>query len=290
MDLKTTAGNKFKVFLEMIKFEHTLFALPFAYLGLFYAEGGLPRLSVFLWVTVAMVGLRTASMAFNRLADRRIDAQNPRTQGWALPRGDLSPRFVVGAAAVSLLVYFLAAANLNKLCLFLSPIPAVMMLIYPFMKRFTWFAHFFLGMILGIAPAAGWVASQGTITSECWLLWAAVFLWVAGFDMIYALQDIQFDTKQGLHSFPSRFGYSASVITTRVLHLAMLLLLFQFGQSAGFGAIYWAGLGLCVFFLLREHWVVARDGLSGISEAFFRMNVLISLTLFLTVSLEQFLG
>lgn len=278
--MTTRSADKIKIFLQMIKFEHTLFALPFAYQGLWLAEGGRPRLTVFLWVTLAMASLRTAAMSFNRLADLPIDRLNPRTQNWALPRGLLSPGAVSLAALISAGTYFTAAAHLNRLCLLLSPLPLVMITVYPYLKRFTWFCHFFLGMILGIAPAAGWIAARGSVSAECWILFAAVFCWVAGFDMIYALQDLNFDREFGLRSFPASFDERATLWVTRALHLLTLFLLLMLGKTAHLGAAYWMGMALIAGFLFRQHWLVARSGLAKIQEAFFVMNISVSCVLF----------
>ncbi len=280
MVLTGPAGNKLKIFLQMIKFEHTLFALPFAYQGLWLAERGRPRLAIFFWVTLAMAGMRTAAMAFNRLADRKIDNLNPRTKSWALPSGLLSPAAVAFAAVFAAGIYFIAAFMLNPLCLLLSPLPLLMITVYPYLKRFTWFCHFFLGMILGIAPAAGWIASRGSVSAECWILFAAVFCWVAGFDMIYALQDVDFDREFGLRSFPAAFDMQTTLRLTRGMHVVTMLLLAALGRVAHLGAFYWAGLVLITGFLIREHWLVAKAGLAKVQEAFFLMNVLVSSVLF----------
>ncbi len=280
------AANKVKVFLGMIKFEHTLFALPFAYTGLWLGERGWPRFHVFAGVTIAMVGMRTAAMSFNRLADHSLDSVNPRTSQWALPRGLLSRSAVWVVMMVSLLLYFLSSAMLNRLCFFLSPIPMIMIMIYPYLKRFTWFCHFFLGMILGVAPAAGWVASRGNLSPECWFLFGSVLFWVAGFDMIYALQDVSFDRSHGLKSFPAEFDLRPTLWLTRVLHLMTLTFLALLGWTAQLGLFYWAGLVLIILFLIREHWLVAREGLTKIQEAFFQMNVLVSGVLFLATCLD----
>lgn len=279
-------GSKFKIFLGMIKFEHTLFALPFAYMGLWLGEKGWPRFDVFFWVTLAMIGMRTAAMCFNRLADQKLDSLNPRTEHWALPRGLISGSTVKGLMIASIFVYLFSALRLNRLCFILSPIPLGMMLVYPYLKRFTWFCHFFLGMILGIAPAAGWVASRGALSGECWLLFAAVLFWVAGFDMIYALQDVDFDRSFRLKSFPARFDISLTLWFTRISHVMTLIFLLLLGQVAHLGLFYWVGLGLIILFLGREHWLVTKTGREKLQEAFFQMNVLTSSVLFLATCLD----
>jgi len=275
--------DKASTFFAMIRFEHTLFALPFAYLGLFLAEGGIPGGRIFFWVTAAMVGLRTAGMTYNRIADRKWDALNPRTRNWALPRGKLSLKFSFFAFLISLGLYFLSALKLNLLCAALSPIPVIMIMIYPWLKRVTLLSHFFLGMILGTAPVGGWVASREEISIPSLLLWGAVCCWVSGFDMIYALQDIAFDRGHGLHSFPARFGEGATLWAARGLHAMTLILMGCLGQWIPLGGFYRTGLFVAAVFLFREHWIVFRRGLSGVQEAFFYMNAMVSVTLFLAV-------
>jgi 4-hydroxybenzoate polyprenyltransferase len=279
-------AGKIKIFFEMIKFEHTLFALPFAYLGLWLAEGGWPRPRVFLWVSVAMAGMRTTAMALNRVIDAEIDALNPRTRDRALPKGLLTRRAVWAAAAISSALYLLAAAMLNPTCLALAPIPVALSVVYPHLKKFTWFCHFFLGIILGIAPAAGWIAARGGVSPECWLLFFAVFFWVSGFDIIYALQDEAFDRSQGCQSIPARFDTAFSLGLVRVLHSLTLAFLIGLGFYAGRGVIYWAGIFWIGLLLFREHWLVRRFGLEKIQQAFFHTNVLVSLSLFAATSLD----
>jgi 4-hydroxybenzoate polyprenyltransferase len=290
MALTARLFEKAAIFLEMIKFEHTVFALPFAYIGLWLAEDGHPRLENFLGVTAAMVALRTLAMSFNRVADLAIDRSNPRTQERALVKGLLSMRFVIPAMVLSGAVYFLAAAWLKPLCLMLSPIPLILVLIYPYLKTFTWFSHFVLGMILGMAPAAGWIASRATVSMECWILFGAVLFWVAGFDMIYALQDMAFDRAHGFRSFPAAFGKEKTILAVRFAHALTLLLLVWLGWADRLGALYWAGLMLAVAFLAREQWLVTRGGDSKIQEAFFQMNARVSLVLFVATSLDLFIS
>ncbi|MBI4550241.1 MAG: UbiA family prenyltransferase [Candidatus Omnitrophica bacterium] len=275
-----SAAAKTRIFLEMIKFEHTLFALPFAYLGLWLAEGGWPRPRIFLWVTVAMAGMRTSAMALNRVIDAEIDSLNPRTRDRALPRGTLTRASVWGAAVISCAVYVVAAAMLNGTCLVLSPIPVVLAVLYPYLKKFTWLCHFFLGATLGIAPAAGWIAATGALAPECWLLFFAVFFWVSGFDIIYSLQDEDFDRTHGLQSVPARFDAGFSLGLVRVLHSLTLAFLIGLGLYGGRGALYWAGLAWIGFLLFREHWLVRRFGMKKIQQAFFHTNALVSLSLF----------
>lgn len=270
----------------MIKFEHTLFALPFAYLGLFLAEGGLPKPGIFLWVTVAMAGMRTAGMIFNRIADRKVDALNPRTKDRALPRGLISLHFSAAAFFAALLIYFFSAYKLNRFCFTLSPVPLALSLIYPYLKKVTWLSHFTLGAILGMAPAGGWAASRASVSPECFFLWAAVLCWAAGFDMIYALQDVSFDRAYGLYSFPAVFGEKRSLQVVRLLHAMTVLMMAGLGIKMRLGGIYWTGLGLALLLLLREQWVILRKGLEGIQEAFFFMNAMVSFTFFLAAAMD----
>lgn len=278
--------EKSRIFLEMIKFEHTLFALPFAYLGLFLAEGGLPGAGIFFAVTLAMIGMRTAGMSFNRIADRAIDARNPRTANWALPKKQLPLAFVWGAFLLSLLIFAAAVSRLHPVCRGLSVIPVLMIMIYPFLKRFTFAAHFFLGMILGLAPAGAWVASRGSAAPEAWLLWLGVACWVAGFDLIYALQDEQFDRQNSLFSFAAVFGRRKTLTAASLLHVLTVFFFILLGLRMALGKFYWAGILVAVFFLVREQWVIRRQGLAAMQEAFFVMNVMVSMSLFLAVSLD----
>jgi len=283
-------GLSMKIFLEKlktfacdIKLEHSIFALPFAYLGLFFAEQKVPSAFLFVWITVAMVSFRTLAMALNRLFDRKIDQENPRTQGRALPQKKLRTGFVWLAAVVSLVIFECSAWKLGALCLWLSPVPVVLAFLYPFTKRFTWFSHFVLGLVLGIAPYGAWIASRQSFAWAPAFLTAGVTLWVAGFDMIYALQDVDFDLKRGLYSFPSRFGIAATLKLTRLLHVVTVFCWLAAGLSVGMGFCYWVGLAIVVGFLVREHQLVRAFGVSKINEAFFLMNAVVSLTLFLAV-------
>lgn len=275
-----------KVFLEMIKFEHSLFALPFAYLGLFLAEEGWPRLPVLFWVTVAMVSFRTFAMAMNRLIDRRIDGQNPRTQMRALPQKKLTPRFVAGISLLSLAIFEASAWSLGPLCFSLSPIPVLLAAVYPTLKRFTWLSHLVLGIILGIAPYGAWVASRGEFSWIPGLLLIGVASWVAGFDILYSLQDLEFDQKLKLHSIPVRFGKKRGLRAAALLHLIALLAWSGAGCLANRGWVYALGIGLVGIFLIREHLLIRRFGLARIEEAFFAMNVGVSFAVFLATVLD----
>lgn len=280
---------KTALFLEMIKFEHSLFALPFAYLGLFFAEKRVPGFVLFFWITIAMVSFRTMAMALNRLQDRTIDAENPRTRGRALPQKKMKASFVWLAAAVSFLIFEGSAYRLGNLCFWLSPVPVFLAWIYPLTKRFTWLSHFVLGLVLGIAPYGAWIASRQAFGWEPVFLTAGVMFWVAGFDMIYALQDIDFDIQHGLFSFPSRFGIAVTLKFARLFHGVSILCWGVAGVIAGMGFCYWIGLGVAAGFLIREHRLVRSFGIARINEAFFFMNAIVSITLFLAAVLDVLL-
>jgi 4-hydroxybenzoate polyprenyltransferase len=267
-------------FLEMIKWEHSVFALPFAYLGLFLAENGWPRFQLWAWVTVAMVSFRTMAMAANRVVDAAIDARNPRTKDRALPAGKLRPAGVVAAALISLLVFEWSARSLGSLCFILSPVPVLLAWFYPYAKRFTWSSHWILGIILGIAPYGAWLASRGQWSWIPAFLSAGVAAWVAGFDMIYALQDVDFDRSEGLYSFPARFGQKTTMRMTQVLHGLSVASWMIAGYLAGMGWIYTGGLVLIAFFLIRQQWLIRSFGLQRIEESFFVMNAIVSIAIF----------
>ncbi|MFA7255017.1 MAG: UbiA-like polyprenyltransferase [Candidatus Omnitrophota bacterium] len=277
---------KFWLFLEMIKFEHSIFALPFAYLGLFFAEKKVPSLFLFFWITIAMVSFRTLAMALNRLLDRKIDAENPRTSGRALPQKKIRTSFVWLAALVSLLIFEVSAYKLGSLCFWLSPVPVALAWIYPLTKRFTWASHFVLGLVLGIAPYGAWIAVTGQFAWAPAFLTAGVICWVAGFDMIYALQDVDFDRRRGLYSVPAKFGEVRTLQLTRGLHALAVLCWAAAGFLNGAGRVYGLGLILVVYFLIREHQLIRSFGIAKMNEAFFVMNAVVSLALFLAVVLD----
>ncbi|MCM8774772.1 MAG: putative 4-hydroxybenzoate polyprenyltransferase [Candidatus Omnitrophica bacterium] len=275
--------EKAVLFFEMIKFEHTVFALPFAYVGLFLAEGGLPRFPVFFWVTLAMFSFRSMSMGLNRLIDARIDADNPRTQHRAIPAGKLKKSYVWFINMVCLALFELSAYRLSQLCFLLSPIPVFWAWFYPWTKRFTWLSHFILGMILGMAPYGAWLASRGEFSWIPGFLMLGIVTWVAGFDIIYSLQDREFDIENRLYSFPACFGVRLSIRMTWVLHGLTIIFWAIAGMLAGCGVVYLSGIILVVFFLLREHWLIHRFGLKKVEEAFFPMNAVVSVSIFLAV-------
>jgi 4-hydroxybenzoate polyprenyltransferase len=274
--------SKVKTTLEMIKFEHSVFALPFALTGALLARRGWPTWRELAWLVVAMVGARSAAMSFNRLADLKFDALNPRTRTRALPAGHLSRGFAAGFTAASCALLLFAAFELNPLAFRLSPLALVLILGYSYTKRFTWLSHFVLGACLGASPVAAWIALRGDLKPSVVILAAAVALWVAGFDIIYACQDVDFDRQQGLESIPSRFGVPAALYTSTALHMIMLVLLVAVARMENLGWIANLGLAAVAALLAYEHALVKPSDLSRINAAFFTVNGYISLLFFAT--------
>jgi len=268
--------------MEMIKFEHSVFALPFALTGGMLARRGWPTWRELFWLVGAMVAARSAAMTFNRIADRRIDALNPRTRTRALPAGHLSLRFAAGFTLVSCALLGLAAYELNPLAFKLSPVAVVLLFGYSFTKRFTMLSHFILGMCLGVSPVAAWIALRGDVGAGVLVLGAAVTLWVTGFDLIYACQDVDFDRAQGLRSFPGRFGIRAALALSAALHVVMLVLLVLVARMENLGWRALAGLLLVGALLAYEHSLVKPRDLSRLNAAFFTVNGYISLLFFAT--------
>ena len=277
---------KLSIFLEMIKFEHSIFALPFAYLGLFFAEKKIPSLFLFFWITVAMVSFRTMAMGLNRLLDRLSDAENPRTEGRALPKKKIRVPVVWALVVVAFLIFEWSAYKLGAMCLWLSPVPVMLAWVYPLMKRFTWLSHFALGLVLGIAPYGAWIASRQAFSLIPALLTVGVMAWVAGFDMIYALQDVEFDRKYGLFSFPAKFGVERTLFMTKVLHAVSVICWGFAGFLNGMGWIYGLGLFLATYFLVREHRLIRSFGIAKMNEAFFVMNAVVSIEIFVSSVLD----
>ncbi|MGA9527756.1 MAG: UbiA-like polyprenyltransferase [Terriglobales bacterium] len=273
-----------KITLEMIKWEHSIFALPFALCGAMLAAGGLPTGHQLAWIIVAMVSARSAAMAFNRLADASIDAANPRTATRALPAGVLTPAFVTAFVLISCGIFVLAASQLNRLTLWLSPVALAVVLLYSYSKRFTRWSHLFLGFALGIAPAAAWIAVRGSLDPRILLLTAAVTFWVGGFDVIYACQDYDFDCDHGLHSVPRYLGIHAALWVARAFHLIMLALLVALVLAFGLGKLAFVGVAAVAVLLAYEHSLVRHDDLSKLNAAFFTMNGVISVVFFLFVA------
>jgi 4-hydroxybenzoate polyprenyltransferase len=268
--------HNLRVTLEMIKWEHSIFALPFAMCGAMLAASGLPTAHQLFWIVIAMLAARSAAMAFNRLADVAIDAANPRTSTRALPTGQLSSSFVATFVIVSCAIFILAASQLNRLTLWLSPVALAVLLLYSYTKRFTRLSHLVLGFALGIAPAAAWIAVRGTLDPRILLLTAAVTFWVAGFDILYACQDFQFDRDSGLYSIPSRIGIASALWVARAFHLIMLIFLVALIPAFALGKFALAGVAAVLILLLYEHSLVKANDLSKLNAAFFTMNGVIS--------------
>ena len=268
---------RIRLYLDLIRFEHTLFALPFAYVGVLLAASGRFDADVWLWVTVAMVGARTAAMALNRLIDWRIDALNPRTANRHLPRGLVKPWETLALALVGFVLLAWSAFHLNPLTARLLPVAVLFLTGYSYTKRFTWTCHFWLGVTIGAAAAGGWIAQTGRFEPGAYALWAAVALWITGFDILYATQDFEFDRKHGVHALPARFGVPAALVWARALHAVAWLLFVLTGLLAGAGPWYFAGVVLVGAVLVYEHRLVRPDDLSRVNQAFFEANVVISL-------------
>ena len=271
------AAMRLRLYLDAIKFEHTIFALPFAFLGMVLAQDGWPGWRTFLWIAVAMAGARTGAMAANRLIDARIDAANPRTAERALPAGRMSRIEMVGLASAGFALLHVAALQLNLLALALAPVAMVTVTLYSFTKRFTWLSHWLLGLADGIAPVGGWIAVRGDIGAEAILLALVVMFWIAGFDVLYALQDVSFDRRRGLHSVPARFGARRALQIARGSHGLTVLVLIVLGLVAPLAWPYWVGVGLIGALLLYEH-ALLRNDLSRLDLAFFNMNGYVAIT------------
>jgi len=272
--------SKTRTTLEMIKWEHSIFALPFALTAALLAAGGLPALRAIAWILVAMVAARSAAMAFNRWADADLDAVNPRTRSRAIPAGLLSRQFVFGFTVLAALVFVLAAAQLNRLTLCLSPLVLAVLLGYSYLKRVTRWSHLGLGLALGLAPSAAWIAIRGSLDPRILVLTAAVTLWAGGFDVLYACQDCEHDRAAGLHSLPQAVGIPGAFWAARAMHLAMLVLLAWFGILFQFRTLGWLGIAAAALLLASEHSLVSPRDLRRLNAAFFTMNGVIA-TVFL---------
>ena len=269
-----------RLYYRLVKFEHTIFALPFAYVGAFLAVGGVPSAHDLLWITLAMVGARSMAMALNRLIDARIDAANPRTAARELPSGALSAMRVVAFCAAALALYLVAVWQLDPLVRWLSPVPVAAFVVYPYLKRFTWLCHLWLGAVDGLAPVGAWAAIKGSLPWQSWALGAAVAAWVAGFDLFYALFDVEVDRTQGLHSWATRFGENGAFVGARALHLATIVLLVASGIGLDVGVLYWVGVACVATLLAYEHTLVRPGDLRRLDTAFFTMNGVISVAFF----------
>jgi 4-hydroxybenzoate polyprenyltransferase len=290
IDSRRSPWGAILTFGRMVKFSHTVFALPFALASAAIAARGhgITLLQI-LAILVAMAGARTAAMGFNRIVDRHIDAKNPRTAGREIPAGKVSLAAAVALTALSAAVFIAAAASLGRLCLALSPAVLVLVLGYSFTKRFTWLCHLFLGLAIGIAPAGAWIAVRGELGAPAVWLTVAVATWIGGFDILYALADREFDRKAGISSIPARFGVTASLLVSAVLHVATVLALLAAGRAAGLGLIYLLGVAVVVAIFVYEHAILRPSDLSRLDVAFFNLNGYVSVV-YLVATLVQVLA
>jgi 4-hydroxybenzoate polyprenyltransferase len=278
--------QKLKITLEMIKFEHTIFALPFAFIGALMAGNGLPTGWQILWIVAAMVGARSAAMTFNRIVDYRYDGLNPRTAKRALPAGALSMSFAIAFTVFMSVLFIFSAAQLNSLCFYLSFPTLAILLFYSYTKRFTAFSHLFLGLAIGLAPLAAWLAVRGEFAWPPVLLSAAVMFWIAGFDIIYAMQDLEFDRNHGLFSLPARLGAAPALMLSTVFHAATIILLLATARWMHLGTIAYAGIAVVAGILFWEHRIVKPNDLSRVNVAFFSLNGYVSVLLLLTFATD----
>ncbi|MDI6891528.1 MAG: UbiA-like polyprenyltransferase [Actinomycetota bacterium] len=283
---RNTVWTRVAIYLEMIKFEHSVFALPFAYFGAFLSQMKPPVLAVLFWITLAMVGARSFAMSLNRLIDKEIDRRNPRTAERALPKGLLSVFDVSIFAVASLALFLIAVYNLAPICRYLWPFFVAPFVVYPYTKRFTWLSHFILGACLGLAPIGAWAAIANSLDWRPLVIGATVVLWTAGFDVIYATQDVEIDRREGLFSIPAQFGIGKALLLAKVLHALSVLILIFLGISFNLGFFYFTGVFVAAALLAYENSLVKPDDLSRLNLAFFTMNGVISLVLFLFVALE----
>ena len=282
--------SKLRLLLDSIRFEHSIFALPFAYLGMALAADGLPTLWQFVWITVAMASARTLAMSANRIIDRHLDAQNPRTASRPLPSGRLKLWEMRAMALVSLAVFLLAAGMLNTLALILAPVAAIVVVGYSYTKRFTWTSHFILGWADGIAPAGGWIAVTGSLSWEPVLMAFAVAAWIGGFDMLYACQDYDFDRQSGLHSIPQKWGIAAALRWAKVMHVLTAVSLLAIGPWMGLGFPYYIGWAIASGLLVYEHRLVSPTDLSRLNLAFFSVNGYIAVIVFVFTFASIYVG
>ncbi len=280
-----TLLTKIKVFLDLIKFEHTIFALPFAYLGMVLAAGGLPTFHQFFWVTVAMASARTFAFAVNRYADRRFDATNPRTAKRPSVTGRITPQLMLAFAVLSLVLLAISAALLSPLALILFPGALVFLIGYSYSKRFTVLCHWILGFTDGLAAIGGWIAVRGSIFTAtdlpAWLLMLAVTFWIGGFDLIYASQDVEHDKQEGLYSWPSRYGIASALFMAKVNHVLTIVVLIVLGLTYPLGWPFWLGVVIAAGLLAYENSLVKPNDLSKMNQAFFQMNSYVAVTLFI---------
>ena len=285
--MSATALRLPRLFARLVRLEHTVFALPFAYAGAFLAWGGVPPARLLLWITVAMIGARTVAMGLNRLIDASIDARNPRTASRELPAGTLTRPHVVALCGVALVVYLVAVFRLDPVVRWLWPIPVALFVVYPYLKRVTWACHLWLGVCTGLAPTGAWIATTGHAPWEAWVLGAAQGAWVAGFDLFYSLFDAEHDRTAGLHSWATRFGENGVFVGARALHATAVALLVAVGLGLGLGVWYWLGIGAVATLLVYEHRLVRPGDLRRLNAAFFTVNGVIALVFFVFVLLES---
>jgi len=279
-----------KVIFELIKFQHSIFALPFALISMLVCVNGLPSFSVIFWILSAMVSARSTAMAFNRVVDLKFDALNPRTKHWHLPAGKISIQSVWFFIVITAIIFLFSASRLNKLAFYLAPLALCILYFYSFTKRFTCFSHIFLGLSLGIAPVGVWIAITSQIVLPAIVLGLAVLLWVAGFDIIYAMQDVEFDKKYHLHSIVVRFGIPKALLISRVMHILMVFSLLWFGYLTHLGVIFLIGVLMVALMLIYEHSLVSPSDLSKVNIAFFNINGLVSIFLFVITWMEIYLN
>jgi 4-hydroxybenzoate polyprenyltransferase len=270
---------------RLVKIEHTVFALPFAYVGAFLAVGAVPSARDLVWITVAMIGARSLAMALNRLVDAELDARNPRTASRELVTGALSRAAVLGFCGASLALFLVAVWHLDPLVRWLWPIPVLAFVVYPYLKRFTWLCHLWLGAADGLAPVGAWAAIRGDLHWQAWALGAAVTFWVAGFDLFYALFDLDVDRREGLHSWATRFGVRGVFVGARTMHALTIGALVVAGIGLSVGWLYWAGVLVVAALLVYEHLLVKPNDLRRLDAAFFTMNGVISIAFFVFVLL-----
>lgn len=281
--------NKLVLYLRLIKFSHSIFALPFALAGAVIAASGIPSLKQIFWIIVAMVGARSGAMGLNRIIDRKIDAENPRTANREIPAGKVRVADAAIFTIISFAVLVFAAYMLNPLCLKLSPVAIAVLFLYSYTKRFTWLSHFVLGLSLSAAPLGAWIAVRGTLDWQILPLALAVIFWLAGFDVLYALQDMEFDKSSGLYSIPKRFGIKKALLLAGIFHFFAWGLLMLTGIIFDLGIFYWLGVVIVGALFIYEHSLVKPEDLSRLDMAFFNMNGYISMTVFIFTLLDYFL-
>lgn len=283
-----TVLSKIKSFLTMVDFGHSLFGLPFAYMGAFLAAGGWPGGMELVWITLAMVSARTAALCLNRLIDRKFDAANPRTAGWVLPSGQLGISFVWILVFVFLALLFFAACKLNPLCVKLAPLAVLVLWVYSYTKRFTWWCHLILGLAIGIGPAGGWIAITGSFDWQPFIMGFAVACWIAGFDIIYACQDIDFDREQGLYSIPARFGQAGALRFSACFHVLTVIFFILSGWILDLGLYYYLGILFMALLLIYEHSLVRPGKLMHVQMAAFKINHYVGLIVFVMTLIDLF--